>query len=976
MKKAFVLFLALFSASLQAQEFELTKINLTVQNGLAGDNVYCALQDDKGYIWFGTETGVSRYNGRSFENFYMRDGLADNEIFRIDQDSRGRIWFSAFNGQISYYHKGRFYNKSNSDLISAIKFKGFYTNMFEDSNGNLWFSTKSRIAMVSINGAVKNSEDFIGAESLRAASFMEKDGIVWGSMGYDRVAYPLNLKRAINKNDVVITRETYSDFIAPHTVFLPAGLSSQPRRYLNTFLNKKNRISKDATKAHNYPEGELWACTFSGAIKVNTEKRSAVTFLEDKQVTHVLKDREGGYWFTTFGDGVFFVPSLEKGAIRMIQDKPIGNTTALYMKENVLWFGANGALIGKVSPEISRRWNLSRDDGRSRVRQIIELKGSESDFFVIEEGILLKNERDEFSRLNGSVKVVQPWSDSLVVAGTTNMIHVFDRDAMLSRFIKEDSNKLSYPITWFKNHPSVANIRSRGSITDMEIYQEGMLISTALGLHFLDTDLSYHRLSGQPIEDYVINDIKVLNDSSYLLATNGLGTFLFKDGLWTKFSEENGMSSDINRKVYAENDSTFWVATNTGVNRIVGNMGDWHISSLRSTDGLLSEDVNDLLIHNEYLFAATSKGISRINVAEWQSPKTPPLVSMNTVLADDLPLSAEGQEVDYSVKNITVKFDGLHFQSLDRMTYQYRMLGLDESWRMTDQNVLSFSNLKPGNYTFQVKAISAFGDESELAETEFNIATPFWLAWWFISLVSLTVVVLLILITQAIIRRNKLKQERKFEFQLRIAEAERKALQSQLNPHFIFNSLNSIQNMVLDEDPDSAYQYLAKFGKLIRRVLEFSDLSMVALNDELETLRLYMDLENLRLNDKFDYDIRIDEDVNLLEVVPSMIMQPHVENAIWHGIMPLKGRKRGQIDITVRKNERGLYFEVQDNGVGRTDPTQQKKNSMGTKIVNELVRKHKGEGSGEVITEDLFNGDQAAGTRVKIRILTEHMAYD
>lgn len=976
MKKAFVLFFTLCCAVLQAQEFELTKINLTVQNGLAGDNVYCALQDDKGYIWFGTETGVSRYNGRSFENFYMRDGLADNEIFRIDQDSQGRIWFSAFNGQMSYYHEGRFYNKNNSELIAAIRFKNFYTNIFEDSKGNIWFSTKTRIAMVSRDGVVKNSEDFDDPVSLRAVSFMEKDGVVWCSTGYGWLAYPLNPDKDTKKENELMTVDTYSAFIAPHRVYLPAGLPSRPMPYLNTLLDEKDSISKDVTKVHHYTGGEVWACTFSGAIKVDKTDRTATYFLEDKQITHVLKDREGSYWFTTFGDGVFFVSSLEKGAIETIENKAIGNTTVLYAKDNLLWFGANKGQVGKIGPNVSKSWSLFRHGRRSRVRQITELTDSDSDLFVIEEGIILKNGRDEFSRLNGSVKVVLPWSDSLIVAGTTNMIHIFDRDVMLGRFRREHENKLPYLTTWFKNYPTVANIPSGGSITDMEIYREGLLISTAVGLYFLDADFSYQKVPELPVKDYVINDIKVLNDSSYLLATNGLGTFLLKDGNWVRFSEENGMSSDINRKVYAENDSTFWIATNTGVNQVALNQGDWHISSIRSTDGLLSEDVNDLLIHNEYLFAATSKGISRINIAEWQSPKTSPLVSMNTVLADDLPLSKERQEVDYGVKNITVRFDGLHFQSLDRMTYRYRMLGLDESWRTTDQNVLSFSNLKQGDYTFQVKAISAFGDESELAETEFSIATPFWLTWWFISLVSLTILVALVVITNAIIRKNKLKQERKFEFQLRIAEAERKALQSQLNPHFIFNSLNSIQNMVLDEDPDSAYQYLAKFGKLIRRVLEFSDLSMVALNDELETLRLYMDLENLRLNDKFDYEIHIDEDVNLLESVPSMIMQPHVENAIWHGIMPLKGKKRGQIDVTIRKDGEALYFEVLDNGVGRKDQAQPKQNSMGTKIVNELVRKHKGEGSGEVLTEDLFDGNQAAGTRVKIRILTEHMAYD
>ncbi|MCE7993645.1 MAG: histidine kinase [Roseivirga sp.] len=974
MRVALVLCSLLLSSSILAQDFELTSVNLTVQNGLAGDNVYCALQDDKGYIWFGTETGVSRYNGRSFENFYMSDGLADNEIFRIDQDSQGRIWFSAFNGQMSYYYQGQFFNKSNSDLLAAIEFDDFYTNLFEDSRGNLWLNTKTRIVMIGVDGIVKNLEDLGGVDEWRVASFMEKDGVVWAGSGYDKKIYHLPADRTTERDSVLIG-EGFADFIAPHLAFLPSSQSSFPNRYVNSFLDQKKEISRTVTKTHTYPNGELWACTFSGGVKIDKTTGKKTTFLESKQVSHVLRDREGGYWFTTFGDGVYFVPSLEKSAISTIDDQPVGNTTALYMQDDVLWFGANSAVIGKISTETSKKWNLSLNGGRSRVKKIVRMDNTSGLLLAVEEAIVFKDEKDNFSRLEGAVKIVQPWTDSLIVVGTTNQVIVFDREVMMNWFRDEGNDNKPFIIN-FRNQPAVTRFASNGSVTDMAIYQEGMLISTALGLYFLDQDLNYKKLSGHPVMSNVINDIKVLNDSSYLLATNGFGTFLYRDDIWTNFSTQNGMSSEINRKVFAKNDSVFWVATNAGVNRVTGGEGNWEVSSIKSTDGLLSEDVNDLLIHGDNLIAATSKGISWINIPDWESAKIPPLVSMNALLVDDLPWMEEKHEINHGVKNITVNYDGLHFQSLDRLVYRYRLSGLDETWRTTRQNTLNFSNLKPGEYTFQVRAVSAFGDESELAGIQFVIATPFWMTWWFIGLISLLGLLALIVITNAIIRRNKQKQQRKYEFQLRIAEAERKALQSQLNPHFIFNSLNSIQNMVLDEDPDSAYQYLAKFGKLIRRVLEFSDISMVPLTDELETLRLYMDLENLRLNDKFDYRIHIGEGVNLLEVIPGMIIQPHVENAIWHGIMPLKGKKRGYIDITIRKISEGLQLEVLDNGVGRKPMEEGTQKSMGTKIVNELVRKHKGEGSGEVIVEDLFDGNKPSGTKVIIQILSEHIAYD
>lgn len=976
MRAGLVLSLILLNTLVWAQNFELTSINLTVQNGLAGDNVYCALQDDKGYIWFGTETGVSRYNGRSFENFYMSDGLADNEIFRIDQDSQGRIWFSAFNGQMSYYHQGQFFNKSNSSLVAAIKFKDYYINLFEDSKGNLWLTTKTGLAMIRKDGTVKNTKDFDKNGLQRMSAFMEKEGVVWAGLDANRRGYRFSVRKDTQSATPMVLGEDFSAFIDSNPIYLTSTNQRQASSYLNAFLDEENKVFHAISKIHNYPDEELWACTFRGATKIDKAKKSSTIFLEGKQVSHVLRDREGGYWFTTLGDGVFFVPSLEKGAVTNVNDQPIGNVTALYMEGDVLWFGGNNAVIGRTGEQGNKRWNMSSKYGRSRVKRIVPIKNSEDLLFVAEEAMILKKGHENFSRLAGSVKTVQPWADSLLVVGTTHMIYVLDLEATLKKFKAEHIQDDNAAAPNFRQLSKMLQIEGKGAVIDMEEYQGGVLVSTALGLYFLDNRLNFSKLSAPPIMNAVINDIKALNDSSYLLATSGYGTFLFKDGQSIAFSTETGMSSDINRKVFAQNDSTFWIATNAGINRVTYQENDWHISSIKSTDGLLSEDVNDLIIHGDYLIAATSKGISRINIPDWQSPKTPPLVSMNALLVDDSPWSDQSREIEHGVKNITVNFDGLHFQSLDRISYKYRLLGFDDTWRLTSQNSLSFGNLKSGEYTFQVKAISAFGDESKPDERSFVIATPFWMTWWFMSMAALVILLTLAGVINMILRRNRLKQERKFEFQLRIAEAERKALQSQLNPHFIFNSLNSIQNMVLDEDPESAYQYLAKFGKLIRRVLEFSDISMVPLTDELETLRLYMDLENLRLNDKFDYHIHIDEGVNLLEAIPSMIIQPHVENAIWHGIMPLKGKRRGRIDIAIRKSHEGLHFEVLDNGVGRKPNLQSEQRSMGTKIVNELIRKHKGEGSGEVEVEDLFDGNQASGTRIKIQILSEHIAYD
>ncbi len=305
------------------------------------------------------------------------------------------------------------------------------------------------------------------------------------------------------------------------------------------------------------------------------------------------------------------------------------------------------------------------------------------------------------------------------------------------------------------------------------------------------------------------------------------------------------------------------------------------------------------------------------------------------------------------------------------------MLGIDTSWVYTQTPNCLYSGLSNGDYTFEVEAQSYSGIWSKTPATvSFTIQPQFWKRTWFLLTVALIFSIILFLIFKlrisAIKRRNDLLQN--------INLYKQQSLRQQMNPHFIFNTLNSIQLYILERDPISSHKYLTKFARLMRMTLDNSLNPTIPLRDEIEALRLYLDLEKLRLEGKFDYSIDSGIDESILSYkIPTLLIQPFVENAIWHGIM-LKPDKSGWVKVTLTDSINTLSCIIEDNGVGRkqADTIRQLRNkehkSRGSQITQQRIDllnsmyKEKF----NIRYEDLFNNSgESLGTKVFITIPKE-----
>ena len=224
-----------------------------------------------------------------------------------------------------------------------------------------------------------------------------------------------------------------------------------------------------------------------------------------------------------------------------------------------------------------------------------------------------------------------------------------------------------------------------------------------------------------------------------------------------------------------------------------------------------------------------------------------------------------------------------------------------------------------------------------------EITVPFWQNWEFLAICSILFIVSVLIYVKIRLKRIELTQKMKSEYDQQIYELESKALRAQMNPHFLFNSLNSIRLFILKNEVDSASNYIAKFSKLLRMILNHSRQEMISVYDEIQALKLYLDFERLRFDHGFEFDLQIDGQDVLDCKIPPMIIQPFIENAIWHGLMARRD-EQGYINVTFKKIPGKLYVTVQDNGIGRDKAAQikgknsLKEGSLGLQITKDRLR--------------------------------------
>ena len=493
--------------------------------------------------------------------------------------------------------------------------------------------------------------------------------------------------------------------------------------------------------------------------------------------------------------------------------------------------------------------------------------------------------------------------------------------------------------------------------------------------------------SFQPVVPYQVNfmDFNPLNNI-LTVATSDHGLFFIKEAevIHSLPITESNQSIFITQFAY-DKDGNIWVGCLEGLYKV---NADWdEVKNYSYITGIGEEKINSVEVVDNQLFIGKDYGLVKIpmDVLGVKNKVSPPVFLSEMKVNLESFGTKNNLNLLHFQNSISFSFHGLSYRDYGKMQYQYRLLGQSENWDSTYSTSIDYKSLAPGEYTFEVRAINGQGVVSEAAQrVSFFIEKPFWKKGWFL-LLSFLIVSLAI---YNYIKQREKKLKTRYEEQQKLIESENEklelskkfhelkmhALRLQMNPHFIFNSLNTIKGYYGAEDIKTANAYIKKFAKLLRVNLEYSN-EYIPLEKEIEVLKIYAELSQLRYPDKFDLEVFVDKKIHHMEfTIPPMLIQPFVENAIIHGLIPKEGKGRLKISFLL---ENGLLkVIVEDDGIGRKASAKINKNrnikhkSLAINITRDrLMLESEQKMRDGVVIEDLEDSlHDALGTRTTLLI--------
>lgn len=944
--------------------------HLGIEEGLASNNVYAAFQDSKGYIWLSTSNGVSRFDGKEFRNFTTNNGLPDNEVFSMEEDALGRIWLSCYNGEPCYVYKDRIYTRKEDSTLEPLsvndylRFRragkkliltksGSNTNYLVSEDGRLQKIQSKHLVFLSFKKNVltafpvkrNNSSMFFLLDS----SFKTTDSLIV-MQGLSKPPGNTEAKEAyaIGENGFVVVLKNdnclrYSIF-NNRIVFLGITRHAPKFKCLYTFgthlwINAYNRGIVPVTSELCEDPGR--PVLFSGMMMQN-----------------FLVDREGNFWGCTAGKGLYLIP----------------NSRFSY------YFTGSG--------------NEQED--------IVRLATFNEEIFVgSANGIFnyRKKGRDPFTfGFCPQDKFVDLYTDSLhVVAANAQQLILFDKKTRRIQKLAVNNIKCmrrqSFNSAVFGTHsscylwsfPNKISSIFQGRILSLCPRENGdILIGTLFGLFVAKKtggDIWHCDTLTSPnfLKQSRISCIAEL-DRIIVIGTAQKGLVLINGNDYEKVDLGEGFR-DINCKsIFIDKDKTIWLGSFSGVFKIklLKGIHSYTVQQIRKFNGLLSDDVNDIVVVNDTAYVAGSKGLTSFCISENSSAKH----LLPTIYIDDLhvnnatyPALPEVQ-LPFDSSTIVLHVSAIDYRSQGNILFKYKLNGIQKEWQFTRNNTVRFEALPAGTYTFEALAMNSEGQWSTGTATMLiRISPAWWQSSWFYLFLMVASSALIYFIARLRLTRKHRRQIREASLKRHLAELELRAIKAQINPHFIFNTLNAIQYFINNQQNEKAEDYINRLADLLRRTLEFSDKTTVPVHAEIRYLENYLELERLRFDENFEFSITNKLPANQQNTeIPPMVLQPHIENALRHAF---KNRQNvlKRLDIRFRFEENQLICEVQDNGIGRAatkaTASEENRRSRGTELSHAKLQMYESI-TGKTIKTDIqdnYAEDQTStGTLIRISI--------
>ena len=944
-----ILFLFLFGYA-QSQTSLLTK-HYTPNDGLASSETYFVKTDSKGFLWIGTDRGLNKFDGKTFTTYTTANGLGTNFVDKIFINPYNQqIWAKCLDKKLYYFENDIFKPYKYNVTLSNILNKSYdeVINIFFNESAIEKIYTKRNGILV--NGKIDLQKKDSSIHKFLTVSIDADNNLPYGSFTSKQLLdmnQPLFKICSVHfKNNMedfaeltnadgriqIIKRRNGSNLLAvgnwlfeiknnkitaefkyPYSIL---NLFEDNKNYIWLSINKSNGVYRYA--ANQFPTATNGEILFSNYL-----------------VSNITQDNEKNYWISTHDDGLYFLPNLsitqidipvnvnKKEIVNSIESASDGLLFAGTNKQNIYWKKNN-------------RWNIFNCKTINFGTNKFEVNSTRS---------------SNCNYLNYDEPSKQLFF-AMPYTGVINMQSLKQENISLGYafYIKKinETNAISVGANSIIIKNSISNEHSSISITEERNYSASYFnnqywIGSESGLFILKK--TYNNLKDSLIKflnftkKTRVTALEKISNTTLVAGTLGEGVFITNgaNGKYFKlndisFPNQNGynMVNDIE-----VNNDTIFAATQNGIVWFNAMQDKPSLHYISSKTGIVLNDVKSISFSNNHLYILNQNRIIDIDFLEYNKGITQtPCYLQKITINDTISFNSDTTNfiLNPTENRIKFNFGAISFKSGTQVYYQYRLLKNDKdtSWVSTQNDVIEFFTLPPNSYIFQLRAVNEDNTPSTIVkQIAFEIKKPYYNNLWFIaSLILGTVVIFFILNAvriQRIKKQNKLKEK--------LLEYEQQALAAQINPHFIFNTLNSIQSFILKDDKRQTLKYLSSFSKLMRLSLDNSRAKWVVPQAEIDLITVYLELEALRHSNKFIFELEVADIFKLNDyLIPSMLSQPFIENAIKHGIKNLE-KKQGKIKIKAELQlpEQNVLITIEDNGIGR---------EKAKSLVNDLHKNH------------------------------------
>ncbi len=994
---ALIVFWFFTSSSYLAQSFGYNFKQYSVEDGLPSSEVYEVLQDKQGFIWVCSDAGVARFDGYDFEIFTTEDGLTDNTIFHIYQDHTGRIWFTGFNKTLCYFEDEEIHPyEYNQTLLDSLPGAEWFRRMSVDSDLTIHFGT-NRYGFGQITKEGVLDFTYWNNDSTRQLKRWENgmESIVYGTKCNSEI---VNIDEVINVDNWPSDNQIlkFSEFIRHGNRLRAQNINDSDFVFLRaSFVGGRignehflRRTNGSPSVVHLFEKGEFWVANYQGGVDIYRSihdfiegKPPVNQILEKKSVSYVLLDNNSGIWLAVQNQGLLYLPSQNFETYEFGVEQLANRLSTILVDEQGKLFVGNmaGDLYGVEKgkrPEL-----LLRDAGDEFPVSCIRIfdnklwlaakvkrgynvtkEGVDSSFYY---PLVMTGNRFLFSR-DSSV-----WS-----AGYQEFSRFKDGELLYDSKFKDEL--IRYNCVFEDNKGEVWT----GTMEGLMKFDGSSLIWVDVPEEVDGGSNEQHGSDGfrSVLNNVRVEDIDQLKDGTMVIGTRGKGVLFWKGSNAYFIDEQKGLISNIVNDIHIDNDQDVWVSTTSGMSWLKQNGNRYIIQNIDHHHGLPTKEIVEVGSYLNTIWVATNKGLVSFDKNLQIVNSKAPQLKLKSIKFNEMEVVFDSvMNFAYNHNYFEVSYTGLSYRVAGEILYRYKMEGVDENWQLTTNRILRYASLSPGEYVFKIQAANEDKVWSDVREIQFTISPPFWLTTWFIILMAL--VLLLAFYLLILFREKRIAKRNHQELLIKQHEhnqikAELKALRSQMNPHFMFNTLNAIQSFVNHSDMVNASNYISDFSVLMRKVLENSKSNLITIEEEIEMLDLYLKLECLRFENEISYGIQVDNnlDVGMIKI-PSMIIQPFVENAIIHGLGPkAEGVKKLIIDF--EQSGSHLVCTIEDSGIGRkaAKKIKNKKNllkkSMGMSITKDRIRLYCKETGNKVLMkiDDLEEGGETKGTKITLHI--------